>query len=126
MRILASLAARIDDDDFIPAWREARSEQELKETLLDPDRFIFVSIGKESDTGPLAGRMIKDLEIPVDSVVSLIERSGSLIVPSPEMVVAAGDRLTITGEPAAIRQLREQLALDHLVADSSAAADTGT
>ena len=119
LRILASLAARIDDETFIPAWREARSEQELKETLLDPERFVFVSIDTYTERGPLAGRMIKDLDIPLDSVVSLIERSGSLLVPTPQTVLAPGDRLTITGEPAAIRQLREQLAIDHLVADSS-------
>ncbi len=109
LRILASLAARIDDDNFMPSWRAAGSERELKETLLDPERFLFVSVGESRDVSPFVGLKVRDLPLPSESVVSLIERSGSMLVPTPQTVVAAGDRLTITGEPAAIRQLAESL-----------------
>jgi NhaP-type Na+/H+ or K+/H+ antiporter/mannitol/fructose-specific phosphotransferase system IIA component (Ntr-type) len=109
LRILASLAGRIDDEDFMPSWRNAVTEQEIRESLLDPERFLFIPVAGDSRGSRFAGRQVKDLDLPVDSTVSLIERSGSMVVPTQQTIIAPGDRLTITGEPPAIMQLKDQL-----------------
>jgi len=48
-----------------------------------------------SDASPLAGRSIASIQWPRDSLLVAIDRAGRLIVPRGEVVVQAGDTLTI-------------------------------
>jgi mannitol/fructose-specific phosphotransferase system IIA component (Ntr-type) len=113
LRILAQLAGRVEDDDFLDEWLADRDEQELKETLLRDERFLSLRVETGTQGETLIGRSLKDLHMPDGSLVAMILRSGELIVPRGATVLREGDRLTILGEPSGLREL------EHRYADSA-------
>lgn len=108
LRILAHLAGRIEEDDFMFEWLADRDEQELKETLLRDDRFLSLQLEQGTKTEPLIGRALKELSMPEGSLIALIRRYGDVIVPRGRTVLREGDRLTIIGEPRGLRELAER------------------
>jgi len=105
LRTLASLASRIDDAPFLDDWRQAENEQDLKEVLLHNDRYLSLSLDPASSTSALIGLALKDVKLPSGVLVALIHRDGEITVPGGATVLRAGDRLTVLGETAGIRQL---------------------
>ncbi|MDX1547379.1 MAG: cation:proton antiporter, partial [Rhodothermales bacterium] len=106
LRTLANLASRIDKDDFMERWLGAEDEQRLKETLLNPERYMSLAVEEGTPTNPFVGRAVADLDLPADSTVALVRGNGKLFVPGNQTVLSAGDRLTIVGNAADIRQMR--------------------
>jgi basic amino acid/polyamine antiporter, APA family len=107
LRILAQLAGRVDDADFMPQWLGARNEQELKEVLLRDERFLSLQLHPEGRGGWLIGHPLSELQLPHGCLVALVRRREDLIVPSGSTVLEAGDWVTIIGEPGVIQHLRE-------------------
>ena len=105
LRILAQLAARIEDDGFMPEWLADRHEQELKETLLRDDRFLSLRVRSGAKTEALIGRQLRDLTMPESALIALIRRRGQTIVPRGRTMINDGDRLTIIGDPIGLREL---------------------
>jgi amino acid transporter/mannitol/fructose-specific phosphotransferase system IIA component (Ntr-type) len=110
LRILAQLAGRVEDESFMPAWLDSRHEQDLKETLLRDDRFMSLKIRSEAATESLIGHPIRDLDLPPGCLIALIRRYGEMLVPQGRTVLREGDRLTIIGTPAGLRQLEQRFA----------------
>jgi amino acid transporter/mannitol/fructose-specific phosphotransferase system IIA component (Ntr-type) len=108
LRILAQLAGRVEDPDFMAEWLEGRHEQDLKETLLRDDRFLSLRLDAGTKTESLIGHALRQLDLPPGCLVALIRRYGSTIVPRGQTVLREGDRLTIIGEPAGLRQIAER------------------
>jgi amino acid transporter/mannitol/fructose-specific phosphotransferase system IIA component (Ntr-type) len=108
LRILAHLAGRIEDEEFMDEWLQDRDEQDLKETLLRDERFLSLEIAAGSKTETLIGRALKDLHMPQGSLVALIRRSSRTIVPRGGTVLMERDRLTIIGEAAGLRELTKR------------------
>lgn len=108
LRILAQLAGRVDDEDFIDEWVTDRDEQELKETLLRDDRFLSLRIETGADTERLIGKRLEEIDMPEGCLVAVILRGGRPIVPHGPTMLEEGDRLTILGEPAGLQQLEER------------------
>ena len=108
LRVLANIASRIDEVQFMADWLEAETEQELKEGLLRNDRYLSVVLSPADRTAPLIGRALMDIEWPPGTLVALIRRAGQIIVPSGKTVLEADDRVTIIGEAESIRQLYEE------------------
>ncbi len=108
LRLLGHLATHVDDDDFLDVWLAAKDEQRLKETLLREERCVSVRVDPETVGGELIGRPLKDARLPPDTLVAMIRRGGRTIVPSGRTVLEAGDRLTVIGEPDAIRAVAEK------------------
>jgi amino acid transporter/mannitol/fructose-specific phosphotransferase system IIA component (Ntr-type) len=108
LRILAQLAGRVEDEEFIAEWLASQDEQELKETLLRDDRFLSLKLISGSKAEPLIGKALRELELPPGCLIALIRRYGETIVPRGRTVLREGDRLTIIGEPAGLRQLTLQ------------------
>ena len=106
-RTLASLASRIDDPPFMTEWRAAVTEQDLKEVLIHNDRTLSLHLRDDGPTVVLVGRALRDLRLPPHTLVALVHRDGAIAIPSGSTVLQAGDRLTILGDPAGIRQLEE-------------------
>ena len=105
LRILAGIAGRIDEEDFMDEWRAAGDEQALKETLLHNERYLSLRLG---DTGPaaaLVGKALRELRLPAGTLVALVRRRGRLLVPSGTTVLEAGDRVTLIGDPKGIAEL---------------------
>ena len=107
LRVLAQIAERVDEDGFMRSWRAARNEQEIKEILLREERYLSLVVGR-GRTAELAGRALRDLDLPPGTLVALIRRRGETLVPRGGTVLEAGDRLTVLGTPEDVRALRRR------------------
>jgi amino acid transporter/mannitol/fructose-specific phosphotransferase system IIA component (Ntr-type) len=106
LRILAQIAGRVDDESFMPAWEAAESTEELKEALLHDDRSLSLFIGREVQTREMIGKSLRELQLPEGCLVTWLHRSNEVIVPRGSTVLEEGDRITVIGDPAAMRQFR--------------------
>lgn len=104
-RILARIAGRIDDSDFVPEWLVDKTEADFKETLLRDDRYIQIHIEDNDRCAHLIGSTVKDADFPTGALVALIRRGGHTLVPGGETTFEAGDWLTVIGDPEAISAL---------------------
>ncbi len=107
---LASLAGRMDDDAFMTDWTSAENEQQLKEAVLHEERFLSIEIEGEGPTAELADREVREIALVEGALIALVHRAGSVVIPRGRTRLEAGDRLTIVGEPDAIRELRIRFA----------------
>lgn len=107
LRTLANIASRIDEEPFLREWRRAATEQDLKEVLLHNDRFLALTVERDGPTSDLVGRPLREVSLPPGVLVALVHRDGQIAVPGGSTVLQAGDRLTIIGEAAGIRDLTE-------------------
>ena len=108
LRILAQIAGRIDDENFLKDWLDASDEQELKEILLRDERFLSLRIRNNTPSSVFIGRSLKDISMPEGCLVALIRRRGETIVPRGLTVILEGDRLTIIGDAQGIEQLNNK------------------
>ena len=104
--LLASLAGRMDDDVFMDEWLSAETEQELKEAVLQEERFLSLEIAAEGATAELAEHEVREIELVEGALIALVHRSGTVVIPRGRTRLEEGDRLTIVGQPDAIRELR--------------------
>lgn len=107
LRMLAQIAGRVDEDNFITEWHSARDEQQLKEVLLHNDNFISLFLSTELKSRSLIGKLIKDLRLPEGCLIATLQREGHIIVPKGNTLLMTNDRLTIIGEPQSVKQLKE-------------------
>ena len=108
LRILAQIASKIDDENFLGEWLEASDEQELKEILLRDERFLSLRIRRNTSSSVLIGCSLKDIRMPEGCLVALILRRGKTIVPRGLTVLLEGDRLTIIGDLQGIEELNKK------------------
>jgi amino acid transporter/mannitol/fructose-specific phosphotransferase system IIA component (Ntr-type) len=108
LRILAQLAGRVDDENFVAEWEGARSEQELREVLLRDEHFMTVHIVKGTPAEELIGKAMKELRMPAGTLVGMINRGYDIVVPRGETVLEESDRLTIIGEPGGLAEVRRR------------------
>ena len=108
LRILAQLASRIDQDGFMPEWLSAETEEKMKEALIHDDRMFVLKLAEELPGADLIGSPLSELSLPEGTLVAMIRRSGSLIIPSGGTSLTVGDRLTVIGRPEGIVALRQK------------------
>ena len=108
LRILAQIAARVDDKNFIKDWLGACDEQELKEILLRDERFLSLKVLSTNSTSKLIGRSLREISMPEGSLVALIRRNGETIVPRGQTYLEEKDRLTIIGDASGIEKLNKE------------------
>ncbi len=113
LRILAQLASRAEDPDFIPTWLGAGDEQDLKEILLRNERYRTLRVQRGTATEVLIDVPLTDLHLPTGSVIALLGRSGRAMVPRGHILLVHGDRLTILGTPKSLRALAERFPEEH-------------
>lgn len=106
LRILAKIAGRVDDEDFLNKWENALDEHDLKEALLYDEQFLSLQISGEK-TESLIGAQIKDLTIPDGCLITTIRREGDAIIPRGSTVLREHDRLIIMGDSKGIKELRD-------------------
>lgn len=112
LRILAQIAGRVDDDNFVNEWNTAKSDQELKEVLLYDEKFLSLVVTKENKTSYMIQNPIHAINLPKGCLVALLQRDLSTIIPNGNTEILEGDRLTIIGDPVNIKKLRENLFSD--------------
>jgi len=108
LRLLAEIAGQASDDKFIKRWLKAKNEVALKELLLRHEYYMSLRLRPSSKTQELMGKAVRDLDLPPGSLIAMIHREGHIFIPRGRTVLHEGDRLTIIGEPAGIRQLNEK------------------
>lgn len=73
-----------------------------------PETIVEVQVGNEQ----VAGRALRDLNLPDACLVALLKRRGEVAIPDGGTTLAAGDTLTLIGEREAVEQLRTMLESD--------------
>jgi len=106
LRILARIAERVDEESFSVEWEEARTEQELRASLLQDERFLTLAVRRAKTTRELIGRALRDAGIPSGCLVALLNREGRSFVPNGSTVLEDGDVLTVIGEKGGLAELR--------------------
>lgn len=106
LRFLAHTAEMIDQDRFIQQWIDAKDETGLKELLLRSERFVNITIRSENKTRSMIGKKIKDINLPGESLVTILKRNGQIKIPHGNTVIQEGDRLSIIGEAEDINQIK--------------------
>ncbi len=98
LRILAQIAERVDGADFMERWLAAPNEMAVRETLLSGRLFFTLELQPGSASEAWIGKALKDIEMPEDATVVLIERGNHAIAPRDETVLEARDELTMIGD----------------------------
>lgn len=106
LRILVHLSEMIETVDFYERWKYAKDEKELKELLLDDDLFVTVRLKPAHRSAVWIDRSVKDLDLPGNSLITIVRRKGSLIFPHGNTVLKKEDELFIIGEKADIDLIR--------------------
>lgn len=109
LRMLAQLATRIDEPEFQNDWMAAKGELQIRELFLREDRYLSVRLTRHSAFAPWLGQAVANLDLPEGAQVTLVRRRGKTLAGEHDLYLQAGDRVVLTGEPAAIHLLREQL-----------------
>ena len=107
LRIIAHLAEMIDSKHFIDRWKSASNESELREILLRDERFINVRVTEKGKLSSFIGEKVKNLELPGESLITILKRDGNIKIPHGDTIIQAGDELSIIGETEDIEQIRE-------------------
>ncbi len=109
LRILAHVAEMVGSQSFLERWAEAENEEELKEILLRDERFIRITLSNENKTKEFIGKMIKDVSLPGQSLITIIRRKDQIKIPHGISVLQEGDELSIIGEIEDIKELENLL-----------------
>jgi amino acid transporter/mannitol/fructose-specific phosphotransferase system IIA component (Ntr-type) len=104
LRILAQMAERVDDESFPHDWDMARGEQGLKDALLRHERYLELVVRAGDGTAVMIGKAVREIPIPEGCLITWLSRSDEVIVPRGSTVLERGDRLTVIGGPAELRE----------------------
>ncbi|GET29456.1 amino acid permease [Prolixibacter sp. SD074] len=105
LRMLARLIGITEREDFLTHFLAYDSVRSVKEYLLQNEHFISLVLKKETAQSELIGRQMKDITLPEDVLVALVERKGNTFPPRGHTLLKEGDILTIIGEPKSIAAL---------------------
>jgi APA family basic amino acid/polyamine antiporter len=105
LRILARIAGRIDEESFEEEWKNAKSADEIRQTLTHDEKWISLVISGQNQTADLIGKKVMEANMPKNSLIAVIKRHGKSLIPKGDTVIKEEDRLTIIGDPESIREL---------------------
>lgn len=105
LRLLSRLADSVDRLHFVKDMLQKKDEIEVKEFLLHYERFYSLELLANTTSAELIGKKLKDISMPADVLIALINRNEQIYTPRGNTVLLEGDRLTIIGEPDSINEL---------------------
>jgi amino acid transporter/mannitol/fructose-specific phosphotransferase system IIA component (Ntr-type) len=106
LRILAQIARRVDQPDFMPEWLGAESAEELKETVFRNERIFVMTLGQGRGNANLIGSRLRDVTLPEGTLIAMLRRDDELVFPRGDTGLLEGDRLTMIGQSDGISALR--------------------
>ncbi|MEX2478138.1 MAG: amino acid permease [Gracilimonas sp.] len=109
LRIIAQIAEMVGSSSFLERWNAAENEGELREILLRDERFLKLKLSANDKTQEFIGKMIKDVTLPGQSLITIIRRKGEIKIPHGITVLQDGDELSIIGEVEDIKELKDML-----------------
>ena len=77
LRLLAQLAACVEQESFMDDWVAARDEDALREILLRDDRYLPLVLRPGTPTEVLIGVKVRDLGFPTGCLIAIIRRGAS-------------------------------------------------
>jgi len=107
LRILAQIAGRVDQNSFIVDWNLAKDDHEIREAILNEERYLLLEVSDEDKTELIIGKQLNELEIPESCLIIWLRRDNQIIIPRGNTVIQRGDKLTIIGDQDGIKKLRE-------------------
>ncbi len=107
-RILVHLSEMIDTYDFYEHWKYAKDEQELKELFLEEELFVTIRVKGGDSTEYFIDREIRDLDLPGESLITIVRRGGQVIFPHGDTVLREGDELFVIGQKEDIEALIDE------------------
>lgn len=105
MRLLTRIADSIERPHFLEEMLHKNNEREVKEYLMHFDRFYSLELVADTPAAELIGKRLRDLDLPSDTLIALINRKDGVYTPRGNTVLLEGDRLTFIGEPKSINEL---------------------
>ncbi len=108
LRILAHIARRVDQSQFMAEWLAAESDEQLKEALFRDERMLVMTIGSEQCYAALIGLKLKEVSLPDGTLIAMIRRGDEMIIPKGDTTLLDGDMLTVIGRSEGITALRER------------------
>lgn len=108
LRLLAQLAACVEQEDFMQHWNGARSHEAIREVLLRDERYLTLALRPEGPHAGLIGLKVRELGFPQGCLIAIIRRRTRTVIPRADMVLEEGDRLTVIGERAGIDELKQR------------------
>ena len=108
LRMLAELANKIDQDDFIDVWKDSSNAAHLKRILMNESRYFILKINSEDHTNEMISKSLSSLALPEGCLVAMVHRGKQVIIPRGNTVLEEGDKVIIIGEPHIIANLRDE------------------
>jgi mannitol/fructose-specific phosphotransferase system IIA component (Ntr-type) len=105
LRMLSRLLDILERDDIVKALLKMKSHREIKEYMLQNERFVSIKLLKGTPQENMIGRQLKDIELPKDVLVALVERKKITFTPNGSTTLLVDDVLTILGETKSISKL---------------------
>ncbi|MAL16958.1 MAG: amino acid transporter [Balneola sp.] len=109
LRILAHIAEMVSTKNFLNRWIAADNEEVLREILLRDERFIRLILSNDDGTSEYVGKMIKDISLPGQSLITIIRRNDQIKIPHGITVLQEDDEVSIIGEIEDIKSLKKLL-----------------
>ncbi|MEX0857890.1 MAG: amino acid permease [Balneolaceae bacterium] len=109
LRIIAQIAEMVGSKSYLQRWLSAENKGELREILLRDERFIHLNLSYNDKTKEFIGQMVKDINLPGQSLITIIRRGGQIKIPHGITVLQEGDELSIIGELEDIKSLNFML-----------------
>ncbi len=114
LRILARIAGRIDEDSFEQEWKNARTKDEIRQTLIHDEKWISFKLSEDNASRELIGKKVMESKLPENALIAAIKRDGKTLIPKGNTLLKENDRLTIIGDPTAIKELEEKFGVNSI------------
>lgn len=112
LRILSHLAEVIDTSDFQERWKRAGNDSELREILLRDERFININVRETGSSQFMVGKKVKELDLPENTLVTVIKRGNELIYAHGNTTLNDGDEISVIGDKSAILEIKNRIGSD--------------
>ncbi|MFT4542048.1 MAG: APA family basic amino acid/polyamine antiporter [Planctomycetota bacterium] len=124
LRMLAELASRVDQEDFLSRWLSAAREEDLREIFVHKERTLTIDIMRGGAAEKLIDVEVRDVHLPQGSLIAKIKRGQEVLVPGGDTVLRVGDQLTVIGQRDAIKNLIADLETGDAASTSKNAEET--
>jgi amino acid transporter/mannitol/fructose-specific phosphotransferase system IIA component (Ntr-type) len=106
LRMLTRLIDIVERDNFVKDITKLESHRQIKEFLLQNERFITLQLLKNTHQAEvMVGKELREVPLPSGVLVALIEREDRTFAPNGKTRLMEDDIVTIIGEQRAIAQL---------------------
>ncbi len=105
LRMLSRLLEIFERENIAETLSNMDSHREIKEYLLQNEHFVSIKLLKGTPQGAMIGRQLKDIQLPRDVLVALIERDCKTFTPNGSTILMTDDILTILGEVKSISKI---------------------